>query len=454
MKFRKSNQIISFLSLIAFCIILNTNCFSQNEIENVIVETFYISDGMDATDTIGGGLIIGSTTYRIFVDLAPGVKLRKIYGDLNHPLIFESTEIFFNNKEDGQTFAERFNRSRFDENTVALDSWLALGKVTTATFGGVLKENDSNGSIIAGIGVNDGGSEEIINGLLNNINIDAGIPISEADGLDTLSIQPTSFASYGIVDLITGNDSTMFGSIVANNKFESRDAGYFNSGAMGIDTTVNHVLVAQLTTKGTLTFKINLELERTTIAGSEVVKYVASDSILMSNEFLSPFLSYPQTCGCQDPNYIEFSEAFACSNPDSCRNLIVFGCTDPLACNYDQSANFNIQGLCCYIGNCNDLDISLVCPDLSFEEVDFSSKILLYPNPATTLVCIKGFKKNEKYLQFDLINSLGQLVQSNNYPINNEEINFDTSKLNPGVYYLNMKGTGHSKTELLIIIKN
>ena len=56
------------------------------QLEKVIVETYYVSDSLDATDTTGGGLEAGSTTYRVYIDLAPNCKLQKIYGDANHAL--------------------------------------------------------------------------------------------------------------------------------------------------------------------------------------------------------------------------------------------------------------------------------------------------------------------------------------------------------------------------------
>ena len=67
--------------------------FSQ--LEKVIVEKYYVSDLNDATDTLGGGLPVGSTTYRVYVDLAPGSVLKKIYGDANHPFSIQSTAPFF-----------------------------------------------------------------------------------------------------------------------------------------------------------------------------------------------------------------------------------------------------------------------------------------------------------------------------------------------------------------------
>ena len=71
---------------IVLAMILCNAEFAFSQIEKVIVEPYYISDSLDATDTTGGYLQIGSTTYRIYIDLSPGGKLRKIYGDQNHPI--------------------------------------------------------------------------------------------------------------------------------------------------------------------------------------------------------------------------------------------------------------------------------------------------------------------------------------------------------------------------------
>ena len=115
---------IFFVTLI--CVSLTTKA----QVEKVIVETYYVSDSTDATDTTGGYLEPGSVTYRIYVDLEKGSKLKMMYGDSGHALLFSSTLPFFNNKSEGQTFGKDFSRSRLGENTVALDSWITLGQTT------------------------------------------------------------------------------------------------------------------------------------------------------------------------------------------------------------------------------------------------------------------------------------------------------------------------------------
>ena len=439
-----------FLAILS-CFFLSP-VFSQ--IENVIVETYYISDANDASDTTGGGIEIGSKTYRIYLDLLPGTRVKKIYGDQNHPLIFSSTENFFNNKVDGQTFGKEFSKNRLQENTVALDSWLTLGQTTrnaAVTYFGVLKVNDSNGSFIGGTN-NDGGSEVIADGLLSNNAIELGIPLTEKDGMDTAQNVPGSWADYGFIDILTEIDSTIFGSVISGNNFNSRNAGLLNSGVIGVDSLLNHVLVAQLTTKGEISFELNIEVEIPQLIGFQTVKYVANDSTLLEGEVLNPFLKYPQECGCQDPNYLEYSPSYACNIQDSCQTLIVLGCMDPMACNYDANANFNIQEMCCYIGLCNDLDMSILCPELKIEDVLLSENSLqIYPNPTQASATIKGnFSKGEKY-QLEIFDFAGKRIKSISYTnLNMGTTSVDLSGFPDGIYNLRFVSSKNAQTGRVI----
>lgn len=417
------------------------------QLENIIVELYYVSDSIDATDTIGGGLTAGSKTYRIYADLSPDAKLRRLYGDANHPIRFESTANFFNNKEDGQTFGFDFSKTRLDENTVALDTWLTLGQTTKSASkqGGILKEYDTDGSFIAGAGVHDGGSAEIPEGLLNNVDSLAGIPLTLADGNDTLPLIPENVNSLGILSIIDQTDSTIFGSIIPGNVFESRNAAVFNSGIKGVDTLQNHVLLAQLTTLGDISFQINLEVEIQTPTGPQIIKYVARDSVLLDDELLSPLLTYPPACGCQDPNYLEYEPSFACSDSAACLNLIVFGCMDPLACNYNVDANYNLQDLCCYIGDCNGLDISEVCPQLSVD-LPLKQTALIYPNPGQDMVSVQADFESNVPVAVIISNALGQVVyeKTNMMPSVGKTILLETLNCKPGVYFVQVQQAGNT----------
>src|SRR5689334_18290940 len=86
---------IIFITIIT---IILSNVASKAQVNNVIVETYYISDANDATDTISGRSIAqGSKTYRVYVEIEPGSRIKKIYGDINHLLKISSTANFYNN---------------------------------------------------------------------------------------------------------------------------------------------------------------------------------------------------------------------------------------------------------------------------------------------------------------------------------------------------------------------
>jgi hypothetical protein len=381
------------------------------QIEKVFIETYYITDANDATDTTGGGIDAGTKTYRIYVDLKPGSKIRKIYGDTYHRLMFSSTEVFFNNKVDGLTFAKDFNRNSFKENTVALDTWLTIGQVSqqsTKTYFGVPKPADRDGSFIGGLN-SDGGSAAIAQGLLVNSDTEMGIPLTTADGIDTMLSEPNNWAHYGFQDFATQNDSTIFGSLVPGMSFVSNNAGLINSaGIGGVIRDTNQVLIAQLTTRGELSFEINLEIEQLDGVFTKIVKYVAKSDTLLEDEALSPFLSYPFLCGCLDANYLEYKDIYACNFQDSCKTLVVLGCMDTSACNFDPKANYNVPSLCCYPGLCNDRDLNVVCPALASENFNLS----VFPNPSADLINFSFWLKNEQEISYSVQDLFGNEIIS------------------------------------------
>ncbi len=382
--------------------------FSQ--LEKVIVEKYYVSDVNDATDTLGGGLPVGSTTYRIYVDLAPGSVLKKIYGDANHTFSIQSTAPFFNHRSDGQTFGKDFVKNRYLEGTVALDTWLTLGQTTKTqaakTYVGVLKNQDVDGSFIGGVN-NDGGSELIATGLLVNNDVSAGIPLTQADGMDTMATIPTSWSHFGLLDFTSGNDSTIFGSLSANTLFSSNDFYLSNSGIRGLIPDSNQILVAQLSTTGELSFHLNIVVDALINGVLQTISYVSSNDTILSGEVFNPYLIYPSTCGCNNADYVEYNQNATCLEPGSCITPIIIGCMDTMACNFDANVNFSMPNLCCYPGKCNNRDIAIVCPALRGENFEF----LVYPNPSTSdfFLDVYSGMANEA-IQVEVYNTFGVKV--------------------------------------------
>lgn len=432
-----------------FISLYSTTVFSQ--LEKVFVEKYYISDANDFTDTSGGIVPIGSTTYRIFIDLAPGSVLKNIYGDVNHPFKITSTEVFFNNILDGQTFAKDFIKNRYTENTVALDSWLTLGQTTkkqgSITNFGVLKSQDNDGSFIGGIN-NDGGSALIVNGLLTNADPLCGIPLTIADGMDTMTNQPNNWIHTGILDFSTGNDSTIFGSISPQSEFIRTQFYLANSGVSGVIPDSNQIIIAQLTTKGDLSFELNLEVERIINGVPTIVNYVAKDTLLQNGEVFSPYLTYPFECGCDDPDFLEYNSIFTCYEEGSCMTPINIGCMDVTACNYDPDVNFNLEDLCCYPGKCYNRDIAVVCPELRGDSFEF----LLHPNPVNGLLYLDVYSGILLPITYTIYNAFGvKIVQKTLDPalvITGEVI--ETSAMDNGLYHIQVEIGNILSTQLFV----
>jgi hypothetical protein len=369
----------------------------QAQLENVIVEKYYVADSADASDTTTGVLAQGAVTYRIYIDLKPGYKLIKLFGDTEHRIRIASDAPFFNHV-DGKTFAYDFTKSSYGTTTLALDTWLTLGQTTrkaAKTYGGVLKSSDKEGTFI-------GGSNNDAD-LLSNEDPAAGIPLTQKDGMALMTAIPTGWIDYGILDINSGtnDDSTIFGSLKKGIEFKSNDMNLINSGTTGVDPDSNQILVAQLTTKGKLTFDLNIQVLTPT---NSIITYVSSgkDNV-MTDTYYSAKLSYPPACGCTDPHYLEYNKAFVCQEANSCKTLIVCGCTDPLACNYNSNANVNIPALCCYPGSCNDRDITVVCPAISN-----TVELNIYPNPADDVFNLQiSGNKQDHDIKYSIYDSYG-----------------------------------------------
>lgn len=455
----KLNIISSFCTaalyrlMLIFSITTLVNSSAWAQIKSVVVENYYVADANDLTDTLGGRrLSPGAKTYRIYVELEAGSKLRKIFGDSLHPLRISSDSVFYNNNDrPSSEFGYEIQSSWFEDNPIlALDSWLTLG-LASKTQKGVLKAKDIDGGSIAGTN-NLGGTAGIPGGLLVNNDPDAGIPLTNADGLVPNTIAKGTWVDVGFKDA-GGNDTTIFGADSLGNNFECLACALQQStGIMGASNDSTFVLVAQLTTAGDLHFELNLTLEQTDLNGNiTLVDYVATDDTLRPGEVVSAFLSYPLACGCNDPDYLEYSGSFTCLNPDSCKTLIVFGCMDSLACNYNPDANFDVPSLCCYPGLCNDLDIALVCPSLNLGRFS-RSDVLVYPSPTSGPLTVEMLSNKSKQATMEIYNATGTLVYKRGIALE-EEITIsvhDVSFLSEGIYLVRISAEQLNETIRII----
>lgn len=417
----------------------------EAQLEKVIVEKYYISDSSDAQDTIGGHLAVGSTTYRVYIDLQPGSKLIKLFGNDKHNLIFSSDSAFFNNKEYGKTFGHEIVKNSLTESTTGVDTWLSLGqssaKKGTKTSFGILKPLDTDGSFIGGPNNTDS--------LLSNSDPAAGIPLTTADGNLTVVATPPAYLHNGFKDIGSDEDTTIFGSSLKK-EFNSLGQNVYliaQTGVTGVNPDSNQILVAELTTKGKLSFELNIEVVDGT---GKTITYVAQNASDSASTVFSTFLKYPVNivCSCKDPHYLEFNDNAVCEDVKKCKTRIVCGCTDSLACNYDSRANVNIPTLCCYPGYCNGRDISVVCPSI-LNSVEFN----LFPNPAEDLLTIQVTGNTEESVKYAIYDSYGLLkLEKNNIHLSGDFIDkIDVSVFPAGLYWVRV--TVGNKTTNKIFMK-
>jgi hypothetical protein len=258
-----------FLIFNLFCL----SGFSQNGLENIIVEKYYVSDANDTSaNYFAGKLPIGSTTYRIFVDLKPGYRFQAAYGSPEHELKIETSTLFFNNTDHGSTIPNVIPQRTLKKNTVMLDSWLSVGSAGEDCFG-ILKTDDDSLETI-----------DHEKKFLKNNYLTIGIPLSSKDGLkmSTIVPRPTFFFLDSAV--------AIFGKEKKGGLFSVKNGAWVClGGSVGSDSlTTNRVLIAQMTTDGDFSFELNIQIGTPLPGVSQ--KYVARNPI--ENEISIPSLIY------------------------------------------------------------------------------------------------------------------------------------------------------------------
>lgn len=258
---------------------LATLTFAQNGLENVIVEKYYISDSTDTiVNATGGVLPIGSVTYRIYADLLPGYRFQAAYGVNTlggaHEMRIETTTLFFNNEDRGAT-SPTYTKAQSKNNTVMLDSWLSAGAACAGNFGIQKSDDDGVATVVN------------IDGVLQNANSAAGIPLTSEDGLIAVAGRsPEPLTPVGISTEIAVFDNQNDGT--NGPVFSSWNGSWASlNGSIGPDTLDNKVLIAQITTDGVFSFELNIQIGTPT---GGVQNYVAKNPV--GNEILLPSLSY------------------------------------------------------------------------------------------------------------------------------------------------------------------
>lgn len=221
-------------------------------IENVLVETYAVTAGL--TDDS-----VPLTTYRIYIDLAPGHRLQMVYGDEHHTLRIASTSWFFNDTVNGAVFGDHIDPDDLNKLPSALDSWVTIGNASS-THQGIPRHLDRDGSILE---CPPYGLRATVGSTTREQDL---APLCAIDGLQ----RDTSVRQ--IVDFKFA--SGYFGK-VRGDLLETNDGAWAALGGRKGITEENLVLIAQITTTGRLSYQLNVQ-----VAGPDgaPVKVVASDA--------------------------------------------------------------------------------------------------------------------------------------------------------------------------------
>ena len=255
-----------------FCLFNSSNklVYSQDGLEGIILEKFYISTKEDnSKPELSGHLAPGSVTYRIYVDLKPGYTFQAAYGTPNHELYIKSTNLFYNHVEYGAEYPNRIPLRTYSRNTSRLDSWLSVGGAGENQIG-VLKSEDDSLNVSKTSGA-----------YLKNNSKKMGVSLEVVDGMkEQYNLAFPTF--YQMDSTIKG-----LGTITNTNTISTKNGAWasMGKGSQGADSLSNKILIAQLTTDGKLSYQLNL-LIGTPDGKSE--KYVAHNPI--EGEFTHPDL--------------------------------------------------------------------------------------------------------------------------------------------------------------------
>lgn len=246
----KTIKLILGICLMAY----STGAFAQG-LEGIIVEKYYSSNSADAANATAEGattpLTGGSTTYRIYVDMAAGYKFSAIYGSAAHNLTVSSTSNFFNDPNFGVTIMGEngtyISAGQIVQNTSMLDSYFTAGAASNGKAG-VAKSADTDGALANVDGI-----------LLNNPGACFGLNIQGPGAQDGLiNSLPTTVVDPNALGI--GTSLSALEGVTPGNSILFTDATIAALGGIVGPTADNRVFIGQFTTAGNLTFALNVQI--------------------------------------------------------------------------------------------------------------------------------------------------------------------------------------------------
>jgi len=423
---------------------------AQNGLEKIIVEKYYISNAADSLASVGK-LPVGSVTYRLFVDLKQGYTFQSAYGVAEHELQLATSTTFFNNEDFGSTTPNSISVVQAKSNTTMLDSWLSVGAACKGYFGIPKKLDDGIGTFVNA------------DGILANNDTAAGIPLTIQDGLLLKTATQTlgSVTALGIDESLPIFDAS---NATENGQTLSTISGGWASlsGSVGADTN-NIVLIAQVTTNGTFTYKLNIQIG-TPVGESE--NYVWDSPI--SGELTIPSLSGSFTPivtpkiaidnsisasahneGTVVPLKATIASAGTISKVEFFVDNISVGVDNTEPYTVDYTAVKGTHTLTVKVTNENGVTtsnpvtftIDAVVSEINLVDADSFGKV--YPNPVSDIINI-DFTSKQNNVTVQLFDIIGNIVIEKHFDsISQNQIErLNSSSLNSGIYYMLVSANG------------
>lgn len=194
-------------------------------VEDVVVETYHVQP----STTPGEPPL---TTYRIYIDLAEGCALQMVYGDAAHQMFIFTSTWFQNDPANGAKYADRIDSAMSLVPSDRLDSWLTIGAVSSRHIG-VPLTIDPDGSVFIC-------EEEATRD-----------PLCDSDGM---------VAVANVKEVVNFHFDPGYLNEARGQLLETTDGAWAAFGGVKGATAENMVLIAQITTTGELSFRLNLQV--------------------------------------------------------------------------------------------------------------------------------------------------------------------------------------------------
>ncbi len=247
-----------WLSVLVTLCVAHTAAIAQG-LDSVWVETYHVWDSLGAN---GKPLV----TYRIWVDMTPGYLMQVVYGDRAHDLEVSTTTEFYNAPDGSVKYADQLGVKEALTNLLALDSWFTVGAVSNRYLA-VPLHLDKDGSLFTCPPFPRPGRGS-----------DKKRSLCKRDGL---------LAADSVKAVVNWRFEPGYLGDIGGGVIHTMDGAWAVLGGTPGVTEQNQILIAQVTTSGELSYKLNIQVAT---VDRVAIKYVHDRPV--ENEVTQPSLRF------------------------------------------------------------------------------------------------------------------------------------------------------------------